>query len=148
MPGFLYIRLLMQGLAKQSRHIMFTEAHLISFGNFLLTTYGVKVHSTDGKNTPIHQREVSHADFSNWKDAENPDTLLLPSAHQFDDEVFLRLWGDDIIGRILGVHFYPGKVKYDLEVFAGDAQPETEKTEFTRLYNVDSAFVVDKLPQQ
>lgn len=51
------------------------ETHLVSFGNYLFGTYGVKVHSTDGKNTPLYQRQVSDADLANWKH-ENPDLGL------------------------------------------------------------------------
>lgn len=43
------------------------ETQLVSFGNYLLSNYGVQVHSTDGKNTPLYQRQVSDADLSNWK---------------------------------------------------------------------------------
>lgn len=44
------------------------EAHVISFGNFLFKTYGVMVHSNDGENKPIYQRQVTHADVCNWQE--------------------------------------------------------------------------------
>jgi hypothetical protein len=107
---------------------------LVTFGNFLLKRYGVMVFSTDGKNTPLYQREVTHADYCNWKDEEKPEFNLLPSQHQIGDSVWLRLWSDDIVSEIHAVHFYEGKVKYDLKVSTHDVGE-------TRLYNIDSAFV-------
>lgn len=58
----------------------------------------------------------------------------LPSAHQIKEGVWLCLWSAKIVSEILAIHFYEGKVKYDLIVFGDDGQQ-------TRLYNVDSAFV-------
>src|SRR6185503_7776496 len=113
---------------------MFIEKQLVEFGNFLLKTYGVKVHSTDGKNTPLYQREVSHADVSNWRDEERPDELSLPSQFQIGDAVWFRLWSADIVTEVIAVHFYPEKVKYDLKVLVKDGTT-------TRLYNIDSVFV-------
>jgi hypothetical protein len=133
----------MQGSAKRSRHIMYTEAHLISFGNYLLRTYGVKVHSSDGKNQPIYDRMVSHADFCNWEYMEKPDKTLLPSRHQLDEKVVYDIWGNKTRAEILAVHFYPGKVKYDLELLAPPPQLESSEPDTTRIYNVDSFFVQD-----
>ena len=123
---------------------MFTEAQLVSFGNFLLKTYGVQVHSTDGKNQPIYQREVSHADVCNWKD-ENPIKdfgIKLPSRFQIGDEVLFYYIAEGraetfpAIGAfILAIHFYEGKVKYDLELKLGEYK--------SRIYNVDSALVTN-----
>jgi hypothetical protein len=58
----------------------------------------------------------------------------LPSEHQIDDLVWYRLWSADVSGQIKGVHFYPGKVKYDLELFGKDGDT-------TRIYNIDSIYV-------
>lgn len=141
-----YLRELKQGSAKRSRHIMFTEAHLISFGNYLLSTYGVQVHSSDGKNIPIYQREVSHADMENWKyenstqPAQDKEHSIFPSRYGIGEFVWFRLWSADIAAMILCVHFYEGKVKYDLELLADDGDK-------TRIYNVDSVYVVDKIPE-
>lgn len=113
---------------------MFTEAQLVSFGNYLLFTYGVQVHSTDGKNIPVYQREVSHADFENWKENQispgGPISLGQP--------VWFRLWSADIIGEVLSIHFHEGKTKYDLKLIGNNG-------ETTRIYNVDSAYVVDRI---
>lgn len=122
---------------------MYTEAHLTSFGNFLLTTYGVQVHSTDGKNMPLYPREVSDADVCNWKYQETPDTLLLPSKFQHGDRAVFCCMPDDpsvtsfpgIPCEIIGIHFYPGKVKYDLDLLFVEGQR-------SRIYNVDSVLVV------
>lgn len=125
----------MRGLAKQSRHIMFTEAQLVSFGNFLLSRYNVQVYSTDGKNQPIYQRQVDDADIVNWKfDSEIPDKIILPSGHQPEDKVWFKCWSANIPAEIHAVHFYVGKVKYDLQLFGDNGN-------VTRIYNVDSAFV-------
>jgi hypothetical protein len=62
----------------------------------------------------------------------------LPSLHQITDKVWLRLWSADISSEVLNVHFYPGKVKYDLTVFG-------ENGETTRLYNIDPLYVVKKI---
>jgi len=124
-------------LSGLSHTMLFTEAQLVSFGNFLLKTYGVQVYSTDGKNQPIYQREVTDADFSNWKEVENPNPFQLPSGHQIDAPVWLALWSCRIPCEVHAVHFYDGKVKYDLRVFGEDGQQ-------TRVYNIDSAFVTKK----
>lgn len=113
---------------------MYTEEQLISFGNYLLSTYDVKIYSTDGKNIPLAPREVSQADRLNWLSTQTDTGIKLPSAHQIGDAVWLALWSSRICSEINAVHFYEGKVKYDLKVFGEDGG-------VTRLYNVDSAFV-------
>ena len=135
----------MQGLAKQSTHIMFTEQQLISFGNYLLLTYGVQVHSTDGKNLPVYQREVSHADFENWKENQKDNGNRLPSRFQLGDEVSVRFRPDFVINQatVIKVHFTESKVLYDLEVKitfdANEDHPAGWST--TRVYNIDSTIV-------
>ena len=136
----------MQGLAKQSRHIMYTEAQLVSFGNYLLSRYKVMEYSTDGTNTPIFQRQVHDADFCNWKDA-NPfkeqGGTQLPSRFQQGDRAKFVCMPDDpeittfpsIPCEVLAVHFYPGKVKYDLDLLFVEDQR-------SRIYNVDSVLVL------
>lgn len=121
---------------------MFTEAQLISFGNFLFKSYGVQVHSSDGKNTPIYLREVCDPDICNWKEAEPTKAweIATPSTHQIGESVWLQLWHDDIVSKIHAVHFYDGgKVKYDLIVGTSDGGE-------TRLYNVESDFVRKTIP--
>ncbi len=140
----------MQGLAKQSIHIMntHTEARLCSFGNYLLSRYGVMVHSTDGKNTPIYQREVSSADLANWEHEWNqqsgmPEQTLLPSQFDIGEKVIFSInqsFGDNpfpYTAEVLAVHFYEGKVKYDLSIPIYGEPP-------TRIYNIDSCFVLPK----
>lgn len=65
------------------------------------------------------------------------DTIKLPSGHQMGDTRFINFWGAEIIGEVCGVHFYPGKVKYDFKVFGDDGGE-------TKIYNIDSAFVSGK----
>lgn len=71
------------------------------------------------------------------------EVLRLPSQHQVDDQVNLCLMPEDenlktfpaLTATVTGVHFYKGKVKYDLEIkFYGDYS--------TRIYNIDSLFVL------
>lgn len=57
-----------------------------------------------------------------------------PSAHQLGDKVKLTITEDHLKGVITGIHFYTGKVKYDLDV-------ELKDNTYTRLINVDSVFV-------
>ena len=114
---------------------MFTESQLVSFGNFLFKTYGVCVHSTDGRNTPLGQREASHADVSNWKEGHPELTEFYP----IGKPVWFKLWSTNVIGEILSVHLHEGKIKYDLKLIGDDG-------ETTRIYNVDSKYVVDRLP--
>lgn len=119
--------------------LTYTEAQLVSFGNYLLKTYGVQVHSTDGKNIPLYQRQVTDADYRNWEEVERQGpNVNLPSQHAIGQPVWLRLWSHDIIGTVLCVHFYEGKVKYDLELLGSDGDK-------TRIYNVDSYYVVDRI---
>ena len=138
----------MRGLAKQSRHIMFTEKQLVEFGNYLLKTYDVQVHSSDGKNQPIYQREVSDADFCNWMATQpvgSTPFLPLPSRFQHGDKAVFICMPDDagfstfpgIPCEILAVHFYSGKVKYDLDLLFVENQR-------SRIYNVDSVLVEER----
>lgn len=133
----------MRGLAKQSIHTMYTEAQLVSFGNYLLKTYGVQVFSNEGQNVPLYQREVTDADYCNWSAGEivgNPQCKL-PSQFQEGDAArfMIKPEGSEELffcpSHVLAVHFYPRKVKYDIELHLADNTN-------TRLYNIDSCFVV------
>ena len=63
----------------------------------------------------------------------------LPSRHQIGDKVLFGMqpsdngWICPTTARVIGVHFYISKVKYDLELGEGD--------DITRIYNVDSFYV-------
>jgi hypothetical protein len=61
----------------------------------------------------------------------------LPSQHQVGEAVKLSLAKDkeDFNATVIAVHFYKGKVKYDLEIPIYGKQP-------TRIYNIDSCFVL------
>jgi len=129
-------------LSGLSHTMLFTEAQLVSFGNFLFSTYGVQVHSNDGKNKPIYPRQVTDADFANWKEVEKPNEQQLPSRFKHGDRAkFICMPDDENLQQfpgmpceIIGVHFYPGKVKYDLDLLFVDNQR-------SRIYNVDSVLV-------
>lgn len=64
--------------------------------------------------------------------------ILLPSQHQIGDNVWLNLWSSNIVSEVIAVHFYSGKVKYDLKVFGGNGEE-------TRIYNIDFIFVLSKV---
>ncbi len=150
----------------------YTREQLASFGNFLLKRYDVKVHSTDGKNTQLHQREVCHADIENWKD-ENPfkeqsttygfmssERALIESdkivsgwnAH-IDDPLNLGvgkkryLQFGDLTGKIpvmiRGAHSYGMKQKFDLELAIFGG----DGWHTTRIYNVDANYVFGSEPE-
>lgn len=63
--------------------------------------------------------------------------FILPSKFQIGVSVKLSLskYKDDFEAKILAVHFYEGKVKYDLEIPIEGETP-------TRIYNIDSVFVL------
>lgn len=69
--------------------------------------------------------------------SEVEEKIILPSSLQLGQPAFINLWEEDIIGEACGVHFYPGKVKYDFKVLAANGQE-------TRIYNIDSLFVNSK----
>jgi hypothetical protein len=120
---------------------MYTEEQLVTFGNYLLKAYNVQIHSTDGKNQPLFQREVCHADVANWKTENPPSANWFPSQFNINDRVMFCIHQSSgphpypFNARILGVHFYAGKVKYDLEIPIDNEPP-------TRVYNIDSCFVL------
>lgn len=101
---------------------LYTEKELIAFGNYLLES-----RKTD--------TVVSHADRMNWLEGHERETGVLPSAHQLTDEIILCFSQTSRIkGWVHSVRFFEGKVKYDLEI-------ELDAQTYTRLYNIDSAFV-------
>lgn len=122
----------------------YTEEQLVSFGNFLLDVYGVMVYSNEGKNLPLYKREVSDADFCNWRTENVPKESYTeyPSRYAIGDKVkvFLMPEGEESFpgfnATVKAVHFTNSKVKYDLEIkFSGDWT--------TRVYNIDSILVSD-----
>lgn len=62
-------------------------------------------------------------------------TSPLPSQHQIGHYINFQIEQMKVRAEILSVHFYEGKVKYDLELKLKDKSA-------TRIYNVDSVFVV------
>lgn len=69
------------------------------------------------------------------------DEIILPSQFQPNQVVQVQFKKDDtpITATVRGVHFYPGKVKYDLGLWLGDGSVDDPEIE-TRIYNVDSEF--------
>lgn len=72
----------------------------------------------------------------------------LPSAFQHGDFVDFVISGENesyhgqhiTACKIIGIHFFPGKVKYDLETTVGFSDDHKERYT-TRFYNVDSSFI-------
>lgn len=65
-------------------------------------------------------------------------SITLPSQHQINDEVWFNLWSASVPSEVVGIHFYPGKVKYDLQL---NMRASADGQSTTRIYNVDSVFV-------
>lgn len=67
----------------------------------------------------------------------------LPAQHQIGDKVNFSItqsFGESpypFTAEVKAVHFYAGKVKYDLEIPIAEEAP-------TRIYNIDSCFVLPK----
>lgn len=121
----------MRGLAKQSRHTMFTTFLFEKFSHlnhFYTTETEFIQHLMSGEVT------VTIPDLIKYQQEYEKQRKPLPSAHQMGDEVWLCLWSAKIVSEIHAIHFYEGKVKYDLIVHGDNGQQ-------TRVYNIDSAFV-------
>jgi hypothetical protein len=67
---------------------------------------------------------------------------VLPSTFQIDQvvEVAFKKGSEPINATVRGIHFYRGKVKYDLGLWLGDGSVDDPETE-TRIYNIDSIYV-------
>lgn len=76
-----------------------------------------------------------------WDDVGS-NSIQLPSALQPNQVAKVKFRSNDepLIATVRGVHFYIGKVKYDLGLWLGDGSVDNPETE-TRIYNVDSVFV-------
>lgn len=64
----------------------------------------------------------------------------LPSAHQINEPVVCHLLAEKYECRVNKIHFDETKVMYDLAV----GWVEDDGYQYTRIYNVDSAFVSKK----
>ena len=65
------------------------------------------------------------------------EKIKLPSQHQMDDPVYFNFGSLRLPAKVIGVHFYPGKVHYDLMVFSTG-----EDAAFLPMENIDSVHVV------
>lgn len=67
-------------------------------------------------------------------------SIKLPSQFQINDKVLFEISQPEsnifrtLRATVIGVHFYSGKVKYDLDIPVYDELS-------TRIYNIDSVFV-------
>lgn len=68
--------------------------------------------------------------------------VLYPSLLELNQVAHVKFRPDDkhITATIRGVHFFPGKVKYDLGLWLGDGTVDNPEYE-SRIYNVDSIFI-------
>lgn len=67
---------------------------------------------------------------------------VYPSLFELNQVVQVGFHKDErtTTATIRGIHFYPGKVKYDLGLWLGDGSVDNPESE-TRIYNIDSYFV-------
>lgn len=79
--------------------------------------------------------------LANWG-KPNPNQEL-PSRFQLGNNVNINFYNAGSLtgGKIIKVHFSPGKVMYDLEILVKLSPAGDEHNMYTRLYNVDSVFV-------
>ena len=117
----------MQGLAKQSRYAMVEINGIKLEGDVVDNEELIKI---------TQQRHNGHAVY--------PSLFELRQVVQ----VKFRKVDTPFTATIRGIHFYPGKVKYDLGLWLDDGgNSETEANDQTRIYNVDSCFVYLDPPQ-
>lgn len=124
------------GKAVQIIHMIFKDFLLEScwagYGCYYKSREEFNEHYQSGEvQMPIPNLLKIYEDFA----SKNGD---LPSQHQIGDCVWFQTWSANIIVNVIAIHFYTGKVKYDLELFS-------ENGDTTRIYNVDSAFVVKQI---
>lgn len=68
-------------------------------------------------------------------DTSDKNANTLPSKYQIGDAVTFKVGNVKIGAKVISVHFTISKVRYDLEI-------KTDENT-TRIYNVDSCYVVD-----
>lgn len=129
----------MQRLAKQSIHIMFTSFL------FEKLTHLKQFYSTEDefiKHLMSGEVKISIPDLIRFQDEYEKSQAQLPSRCQLNQVVHVHFMRKDnpLVATVRGIHFYPGKVKYDLGLWLGDGSVDNPETE-TRIYNVDSVFV-------
>jgi len=128
----------MQELAKQFRYIMFTTflfEKLSHLNQFYTTETEFIQHLMSGEVT------VTIPDLIKYQQEYEKENLKLPSQLQPNQVCKLQFQKDDtpLTATVRGVHFYIGKVKYDLGLWLCDGSVDNPEYE-TRIYNVDSIF--------
>lgn len=68
------------------------------------------------------------------------DHVLYPSRFELNQVVHLKIRKEVVTATVRGIHFYPGKIKYDLGLWLGDGSVDDPEFE-SRIYNVDSILV-------
>lgn len=66
--------------------------------------------------------------------------VLYPSRFELNQVVQLKINEEAVLATVRGIHFYPGKIKYDLGLWLGDGTVDDPEFE-SRIYNVDSILV-------
>lgn len=138
---------LKRGLAKQSRHIMFTSflfEKLSHLKQFYSSENEFTQHLLSGEvKITIPDLIKFQEEYESRPFISPPNSKLnLPSQFQQGDKALFECKPDGDLSlpyygipcEILAVHFYPGKVKYDLDLLFVDNQR-------SRIYNVDSILV-------
>lgn len=68
------------------------------------------------------------------------DHVMYPSRFEINQVVQVKFKTEPITATVRGIHFYPGKIKYDLGLWLGDGTVDNPEYE-SRIYNIDSIFV-------
>ncbi len=86
-------------------------------------------------------QEMEAEESHSFKEGSH-NSMQLPSNLQPNQVCKLQFRKEDnpLTATVRGVHFYIGKVKYDLGLWLGDGSVDNPEYE-TRIYNVDSVFV-------
>jgi hypothetical protein len=129
----------MQGLAKQSIFIMFTSflfERLIHYRQYYSTEAEFVKHLMSG------EVKITIPDIIQFQNEYEHNRPSLPSTFQIDQVVSVQFKKGTyaLNATVRGVHFYRGKVKYDLGLWLGDGSVDDPETE-TRIYNIDSVYV-------
>lgn len=80
--------------------------------------------------------------MSEFKNVQSTEQKIeLPSRFSINQVVKIQFVNhiESLLGTIRGIHFYPGKVKYDIGIWL-DGSNEDHLDE-TRIYNIDSVFL-------
>jgi hypothetical protein len=123
---------------QDSTAVIYSEADLIRFGNFLFKSYGVTVNEdTAGNKLTPYQPSVTIEDMEMWKEIDKPiyDGPRFSNGSQIIVSLVLESERVSTFpATILCTHHHPGKTKYDIEVALLMGK--------TRMYNINESLLV------